>query len=107
MTAQAAQPLSARAIALRVARLYLAPRWKALAGAIACAVVFAGLSGLLLNILQPAVNAVTRHADARTALRLPLIIVALALGRAAAAATQAMIVNRIGNGIVGDVQLEL
>jgi subfamily B ATP-binding cassette protein MsbA len=96
-----------RAIALRVARLYLAPRWKALAVAIACAIAFAVLSGLLLNILQPAVDAVTHRADPRTLLRLPLIIVALALARGAAAAAQAMLVNRIGNGIVGDVQLEL
>jgi ATP-binding cassette, subfamily B, bacterial MsbA len=97
----------ARAVALRVARIYLAPRWKGLAAATLCAAVFAGLSYVLLNFLQPAVDAVTHRADLRTLTRLPLTIAALALARGAAGAAQAMIVNRIGNGIVGDVQLEL
>ena len=97
----------ARVVALRVARIYLAPRWKGLAAATLCAAVFAGLSYVLLNFLQPAVDAVTHRADLRTLTRLPLIIAALALARGAAGAAQAMIVNRIGNGIVGDVQLEL
>jgi subfamily B ATP-binding cassette protein MsbA len=101
-----------RQIALRVARLYLAPRWKALTLALLLGAVFAGLTGLLLNILQPAVNQVTvhqasGHAAAKVLIRLPLMIVALALGRGLAAAIQAMLVNRMGNGIVGDVQLEL
>ncbi|HEY2051895.1 MAG TPA: ABC transporter ATP-binding protein [Caulobacteraceae bacterium] len=100
-------PASSRAVALRVARLYLAPRWKGLLAAVLCAAVFAALSYVLLNALQPAVNAVTHRADARTLVRLPLTLMALALARGAAGAAQAMIVNRIGNGIVGDVQLEL
>ena len=108
---QAPPILTARDIALRVGRLYLAPRWKGLGVAIALAAMFAGLSGLLLNILQPAVNEIAGHvrgaAGARSIFRLPLIIVALALGRGLAAAIQATLVNRIGNGIVGDVQLEL
>jgi ATP-binding cassette, subfamily B, bacterial MsbA len=102
-----AVPATTRAVALRVARIYLAPRWKGVAAAALCAVVFAALSGVLLNILQPAVDAVTHRSDARTLTRLPLTIVALALARGAAGAAQAMIVNRMGNGIVGDVQLEL
>ena len=100
-------PLSARDIAGRVARLYLGPRWKGLTLALLCAVAFAGLSGLLLNILQPAVNEVTRHGRGADVFRLPIIIIALALGRGAAGAVQGVMVNRIGNGIVGDVQLEL
>jgi subfamily B ATP-binding cassette protein MsbA len=106
MTPQA-PALAHRQVALRVARLYLAPRWKALTLALLLAAVFAGFTGLLLNILQPAVNQVTGHAAAKILFRLPLMIVAFALGRGLAAALQAMIVNRMGNGIVGDVQLEL
>jgi subfamily B ATP-binding cassette protein MsbA len=109
MTAPSPPAVSAstRAIALRVARIYLLPRWKGVAGAILCAAVFAGLSYVLLTMLQPAVNAVTHRADLRTLTRLPLTIAAVALARGAAGAAQAMIVNRIGNGIVGDVQLDL
>lgn len=39
--------------------------------------------------------------------RIPLAIVALAIGRGLAQAGQATLVNQVGNGIVGDVQLEL
>jgi subfamily B ATP-binding cassette protein MsbA len=96
-----------RRIALRVARRYLAPRWKALTVALILAGVFAALSGLVLEILRPAVNQVTSRAAAKVIFRLPLIIIALALGRGLAAVLQAMLVNRMGNGIVGDVQLDL
>ncbi len=99
--------LDNRSIAARVVRLYLAPRWKALSVSVLCAVLFAGLSGLLLNVLQPAVDQLTHRADPRSLFRIPLIIIALALGRGVAQAVQATLVNRIGNGIVGDIQLEL
>ncbi len=99
--------LAPRQTALRVARLYLAPRWKALTLALLLAAVFAGLSGLVLEFLKPAVDQVTSRVAARAIFRLPLIIIALALARGLAAAIQAMLVNRMGNGIVGDVQLEL
>ena len=99
--------LDNRTIASRVVRLYLAPRWKAVSVAVLCAVLFAALSGLLLNVLQPAVDQLTRRPDPRTLFRIPLFIIALALGRGGAQALQATLVNRIGNGIVGDIQLEL
>ena len=91
----------------RVARTYLAPRWKGLAVSILCAAVFAGFSGLLLSILQPAVNNLIVHPKAGALLTLPLIIIALAVGRGLAQALQAILINRIGNGIVGDVQMQL
>jgi subfamily B ATP-binding cassette protein MsbA len=90
-----------------VARIYLAPRWKALAASLACAGVFAALSGLLLNVLQPAVDQLTRHPAGDSLWRIPLAIVVLALARGLAQALQATLVNRIGNGVVGDIQLEL
>ena len=90
-----------------MARIYLAPRWKALTASLVCAGLFAALSGLLLNVLQPAVDQLTRHPTAGSLWRIPLIIVALALGRGLAQVAQATLVNRIGNGVVGDIQLEL
>src|SRR5579859_1871140 len=96
-----------RDIAARVARIYLAPRWKALVASLLCAGAFAALSGLLLNVLQPAVDQLTRHPTAESLWRIPLFIVALALGRGLAQVVQATLVNRIGNGVVGDIQLEL
>ena len=91
---------------MRVARDYLAPRWAPLTASLLCAGLFAGLSALLLNILQPAVTQLTAHARG-AALQAPLLIAALALSRGFVQAAQAVLVNRIGNGVVGDLQREL
>jgi subfamily B ATP-binding cassette protein MsbA len=99
--------LNGRAVAARIASRYLAPRRTALIASLVCAGVFAGLSGLLLGILQPAVNDLVVKPRPGALATLPLAIVALAVGRALAQAAQALLVNRIGNGIVGDVQNEL
>jgi len=104
-----ADPPAPRAIdtMMRLARRYLAPRWRTLALSLACAAAFAGLSGWLLGILQPAVNALTAPTKTESFFKIPLIIVALALARGAVQASQALLINRMGNAIVGDVQLEL
>jgi len=94
-------------VAARIARRYLAPRWRAFGASVACAAVFAALSGLLLGILQPAVNDLVVAPKPGALLEIPLAIVALALGRGVAQAAQALLINRLGNGIVGDVQREL
>jgi len=61
----------------------------------------------LLKVLQPAVNDLVVHPSADAFGRIPFLIVALALGRGLAQALQTLLVNRIGNGIVGDIQLDL
>ncbi len=58
-------------------------------------------------MLQPAVNDLVVHPRAAALRTIPWIIVALALGRGLAQILQTTLVNRIGNGIVGDVQVEL
>ena len=103
----AAQDRPPRDIVARLAKTYLAPRWRGLLVSIVCAAVFAGLSGGLLSILQPAVNDLIVHPKPHALGRIPLIIVGLALGRGLAQVIQATLVNRIGNGIVGDIQLDL
>ena len=94
-------------VAARIARRYLAPRWRALSVSVLCAVIFAGLTGLLLGILQPAVNDLVVRPKPGALLALPLAIIAIAVGRGIAQAVQSLLINRIGNGIVGDIQLEL
>ncbi|MGH7024540.1 MAG: ABC transporter ATP-binding protein [Caulobacteraceae bacterium] len=94
-------------VAARIVRRYLAPRWRSLALSLICAAIFAGLSGLLLGILQPAVNDLVVAPKPEALLTIPLAIVALAIGRGVAQAVQALLINRMGNGIVGDVQTEL
>jgi subfamily B ATP-binding cassette protein MsbA len=94
-------------VAARLAGRYLAPRWPALGVSLLCAAIFAILSGLLLAILQPAVNDLIVRPKPGVLATLPLIIVALAVGRGLAQVIQALLINKLGNGIVGDVQVEL
>ena len=98
---------SNRSVVGRIARTYLAPRWKALAASMLCAVAFAALSGLLLKILQPAVNDMIAAPKSGALMRIPLMIVALAIARGAVQLLQARLVNAVGNGVVGDLQLGL
>ena len=98
---------SNRSVVGRIARTYLAPRRKALAASMLCAVAFAALSGLLLKILQPAVNDMIAAPKSGALMRIPLMIVALAIARGAVQLLQARLVNAVGNGVVGDLQLGL
>ncbi len=58
-------------------------------------------------MLQPAVDDLIIHPKPGALRTIPLLIVALAVARGVVQLTQATSVNRIGNGIVGDVQVEL
>ncbi|MGH7016173.1 MAG: ABC transporter ATP-binding protein [Caulobacteraceae bacterium] len=91
----------------RVAREFLLPRWKGLVVALLCAAAFAALSGLLLRILQPAVNELVVHPNLKALKQIPLAIAALALARGVVQIVQATLVNQIGNGVVGDIQIAL
>ncbi|MGA0603752.1 ABC transporter ATP-binding protein [Caulobacter sp. KR2-114] len=97
----------AGAVIGRLARTYLAPRWPLLALALAAAATFAGLQGLLLKLLQPAVNDLVAHPKPGALLRIPLLLGALAVGRGLAQVIQALAANRVGNGVVGDLQRDL
>lgn len=101
------EAVASRAVAARLLRAYLAPRWVEAGIALVCAALFAALSGLLLGMLQPAVNDLIVRPKPGALMRIPLILVALAIGRGLAQMIQATLINRIGNGIVGDVQVEL
>ncbi len=109
MTAAVPEPaeLSARDLIGRVARVYLAPRWKGLAGALVAAVVVAVLSAQLVRILEPAVNDLMVTHKPGALIAIPLAIAAMAIGRGLAQVIQASLINRIGNAVVGDVQVQL
>jgi subfamily B ATP-binding cassette protein MsbA len=108
MMSEAAQnELPARALAARIARTYLAPRWRGWAGAMLAAVCVAGFSSALIEILKPATNQLLVLHTPGALVWLPITIAALAIGRTAAQVSQATLVNRIGNGVVADVQLQL
>jgi subfamily B ATP-binding cassette protein MsbA len=109
MTAPSSEPaeLSARALIGRIARVYMAPRWKSWTGALVAAIVVAVLSAKLIQILEPAINDLLVRHKPGALLVIPLTIAAFALGRGVAQVVQATLVNQIGNAVVGDVQVQL
>lgn len=98
---------SGRALALRILKVYLAPRWAPLALSLACAAVVALVTWQLARIIEPAVNELLVERDPRSLWTIPLAITVGALVRAVAQVTQARLVNRIGHRIVGDIQVQL
>ena len=98
---------SSRAVALRLYRTYLAPHWKSLLLSMLCAAVVAGLSGVLAWMLGPVVQEILVDKKASAVFVLPAAIGAVALVRAMAAIGQASLVNRIGNRLVGRIQVQL
>ena len=107
MSAPPSPELSSRALIARVARIYLLPRWKGWITAFVAAIATAYLTTQLAQILEPATNDLFVNHKAGQLLRLPLIIVVIAIARLAASLIQASLVNRMGNGVVGDVQVQL
>ena len=98
-----------RGIIARVWRDYLSRRWTWVAVAAFCAVLAAALNGVLVGALQPAVDRlIVAHGrnwdwvilprDPGGAERRP---------RCGALIGQSMLINRIGNGVVGDIQRQL
>ncbi|MET0271776.1 MAG: ABC transporter transmembrane domain-containing protein [Phenylobacterium sp.] len=105
---ESAQPeLPARVLIARVWRVYMAPRWKSWAVAMLAAVLVAFFSAKLIQILEPATNDLMVNHKPGALLILPLTIALYAIGRTLSQIVQATLVNRIGNAVVGDVQVQL
>ncbi len=97
-----------RQLATRVWRTYLKRRWKGVTVALLGAVAVAIFSTLLAQMIEPAVNdLLSRHPKPGAIVVIPLTIIAYGVGRALAQIIQAMLVNAIGHGLVGDIQQEL
>ena len=98
---------SSRALVLRLFRTYLQPRWRELGVALLMAAVVALFTGALAALLEPATNGIFGSDQRYPIWLIPLAIVAAALVRGGAQVVQATLMNRIGHGIVGDVQVSL
>jgi ATP-binding cassette, subfamily B, bacterial MsbA len=107
MSESATAELSPRELIARVARVYMAPRWMGWAVALLAGVVGAYATTMLVQLLEPATNDLMVFHKPGALLVLPLTIVGWALLRAAAQVLQATLVNRIGNAVVADVQVQL
>lgn len=104
--AKSAEP-SARALIGRIARVYLAPRWQGLTVALLAAIAVAVLSAKLIQILEPAINDLLVNHKPGALVAIPVTIACYAIGRGIAQVVQASLVNRVGNAVVGDVQVQL
>ncbi len=104
---ETAAELSTRAVIGRIARVYMAPRWKGWTVAMIAAVCVAYLSASLIQILEPAINDLLVNHKPGALLAVPLTIAGLAIARGLAQVIQATQVNRIGNEVVGQVQVQL
>ena len=108
MTVAAPAEMTDRQLAGRVWRTYLKRRWRGVSVALLCAILVAGLSTLLAQMIEPAVNDLLGNTPKPGAIVvIPLTIIAYGFGRALAQIVQAMLVNLIGHGLVGDIQQEL
>ncbi|CAN5355479.1 ABC transporter ATP-binding protein [soil metagenome] len=107
-----------RPLLARIWRDYLSQHRRALIFSILCAGVAGLMAATILQMLQPAIDGLFRsvpvslwgviHLSPRNALfTIPALIVAIALIWTLAALGQAALVNRLGHGIVGDIQVKL
>ena len=107
MSESALPELSARALAARIARIYMAPRWKGWLVALLAAVAVAVFNARLVQILRPATDDLLVRHKPDAIIMIPLTIAGLALLRTLAQVIQSTLVNHIGNGVVADIQLQL
>ena len=111
---------SLRPLLARIWRDYLAHHKAALFTSMLCAALAGGLSALTLKLLEPAINGLFVQQDApillwgfitipphQAVIAIPVTIIAVALVWTVAALCQAALVNRLGHGIVGDIQVRL
>ena len=104
----------------RIWRDYLSRHKPAFFASMLCAAVSGGLTALLLKFLEPAIDLLfTRHEGLvkvwglvsipsdKVLILIPLFIIVVAIVRSLAMAAQAALVNRLGHGIVGDIQKQL
>ncbi|WP_339913005.1 ABC transporter ATP-binding protein [uncultured Brevundimonas sp.] len=109
-----------RPLLARIWRDYLAHHKAALFTSMLCAGLAGGLSALTLKLLEPAINGLFVQQDApillwgfitipphQAVIAIPVTIIAVALVWTVAALCQAALVNRLGHGIVGDIQVRL
>jgi ATP-binding cassette, subfamily B, bacterial MsbA len=99
------QPL--RPLLTRIWRDYLSNRKGRLALAMLCAAVTAGTTALILRLLEPAVNGLFVDQDPTALWMIPAAIAGVGVIRAVAAIGQASLVNRLGHGVVGEIQSQL
>ena len=108
-----------RPLLARIWRDYLAHHKAALFTSMLCAAIAGGMSAVTLKLLEPAINGLFVQQNAplqmwgftlapgQALVVIPLTIISVALVWTIAGLCQAALVNRLGHGIVGDIQVRL
>ncbi len=107
MTTPEPAQLSNRVLMGRMWREFLQARWRGLAVSMVSAAIVAFLSVQLARIIEPAIDQLITHPRPNAIWLIPLGIAGLALARGVFQVIQANVINRIGNGVVGDMQVRL
>ncbi|WP_421728980.1 ABC transporter ATP-binding protein [Brevundimonas sp.] len=113
-----AEDKALRPLLARIWRDYLSAHKAVLITGMVCAALSGGFSALLLGLLEPAINGLfvpgnevkvfgVHLTGAQAVIWIPLTILLVAMLRTIATAVQAALVNRLGHGIVGDIQARL
>jgi subfamily B ATP-binding cassette protein MsbA len=96
------------ALASRIWRAYLARRWKAFWPAVACAVIAGVANGVLLGLVAQSVDKLLKTHGAHYAwITVPAELGLAGLVRGLAMIGQSLLINRIGHGVVADIQRQL
>jgi subfamily B ATP-binding cassette protein MsbA len=99
---------SKRALAARIWRSYLKRRWRAVSIATLCAIVAGIANGVLLGLIARSVDTLlSTHGRSLAWLTVPAVLGAAGLVRGLAMIGQSTLINRIGHGVVADIQREL
>ena len=98
---------SSRATAIRIFKTYLAPHWRTLLMALACAILVALFTAFLAWLLNPAIKRIFIQKRTDSLVLIPILIVAAGMLRAAFQIGQSTLVNKLGHSIVGDIQVAL
>ncbi len=107
MTSAPVAAAGQRALALRLFKTYLAPRWRRMTAALLCAIAAGVLTGALTWMLNPAIKKIFEQKRTDSLILIPLAIVGLGVLRGLAQVGQAYQTNKIGHRMVGDIQVQL
>jgi len=96
-----------RTLLARMWRDYLRPRWLPMLVSMLLAAAYAALSAKIAQSLEPAINGIKEGVDPKALTAIPLLIISFAIPRALVQIGQAQIVNRVGHGLVSQIQVQL
>ena len=105
---RAEAPTTERALLGRIWGRYLRARWKGVSAAIVFAMLAAASSSAILFQLSYVVDTLlTKHGVNYTWLTVPAFVGAIGVIRGLTLIGQSTVINRVGHGVVGDIQREL